>query len=82
MFFIEVKSLAGVNYIRAADVIAVQFSDPKKCSVMMAGGISIACTEAASDIAARIEAAVAGDRGAPTPVISTTEGQTADGDAS
>lgn len=59
MFFIEIRSLAGVNYIRAADVIAVRYTDPTRCSVTMAGGFSIACVESATDIAARIEAAVA-----------------------
>lgn len=57
MIFIQIKSMAGVNYVRASDVIAVQFSDPQRCSIMMAGGISISCTEPASVIAERIEAA-------------------------
>ena len=68
MYFVEVKSLAGVNYIRAADVIAVQFSDPNRCSVMMAGGISLACTEPAAVIAARVEVAI-GERPAEAPAV-------------
>ena len=60
MVFIEIRSMGGVNYIRASEVIAVQFSDPQRCSIMMAGGISISCTEPASEIAARVEAALAG----------------------
>ena len=58
MVFIQIKSMAGVNYVRASDVIAVQFSDPQRCSIMMAGGISLSCTEPASVIAERIETAV------------------------
>ena len=58
MLFIEVKSLAGVNYVRAGDVIAVQYSDREKCTLMLAGGMTLQCTEAASAVAARIEAAV------------------------
>ena len=59
MVFIQVKSLAGLNYIRASEVIGVTFSDPIRSTVMMAGGVTIACSEPAGDIAARIEAAVA-----------------------
>ncbi len=60
MVFIQIKSMAGMNFIRASDVIAVQFSDPLRCSIMMAGGISLACTEPASAVAERVEAALAG----------------------
>ena len=56
--FIEVKSLAGFNYILAKEVIAVQQMDAAKCQVMMAGGISIPCAEAARDIVVRLEAAL------------------------
>ena len=56
--FIEVKSLAGSNFVVADQVIAVQQMDVTKCSIMMAGGISVPCNEAAKEIAARIDAAV------------------------
>ena len=62
--FIEVKSLAGQNFILAAQVIAVQQMEASKCQVMMAGGMSIPCNEAARDVVARLEtilAAKAGD---------------------
>lgn len=57
--FIQVKSLAGTNYIRASDVIAVSFTDKEKCNVIMAGGISLPCAEAASVVSARVETAMA-----------------------
>lgn len=60
MFFIQVKSLAGINYIRASEVIAVSFLDREKCSVVMSGGISLPCTEPASVVSSRIEAAMLG----------------------
>ena len=59
MIFIEVKSLAGMNYIRASDVLAVQYNDPQRCTVVLRGGITVPCTEAAKDIVARIETAMA-----------------------
>ena len=61
MYFIEVKALAGVNYIRAADVIAVQYTDRDKCTIVMSGGFTMACVEAASAISGRVAAAVAGE---------------------
>jgi hypothetical protein len=59
MIFIEVKALAGISYIRASDVLAVQYNDPQRCSVVLRGGITFPCTEAAKDVVARIETAVA-----------------------
>jgi hypothetical protein len=77
MVFIEVKSLAGVNFIRASDVIAVQFVDRDKCSVILSGGVSLPCVEPASVVADRITVAVGGGN---TPVAS--EKEIAHGDAS
>jgi hypothetical protein len=59
MIFIEVKSLAGMNYIRAADVLAVQYNDPQRCTVILTGGVMIPCSEAAKELAARLEALMA-----------------------
>ena len=56
--FIEVKSLAGSNFIVAAQVIAVQQMDTARCNIMMAGGVTIPCNEAARDIAARVDTAL------------------------
>ena len=79
MVFIEVKSLAGVNFIRAADIIAVQYSDREKCNVLLSGGISLPCVEAASVVAERVTAAVEGRLNAPAPQAIKQEN--ADGDA-
>lgn len=72
MMFIQIKSLAGVNFIRAADVISVAFTDTTRCNVIMAGGVSLPCTEAASAVAARIEEAVSG-KGATAPAQDETQ---------
>ena len=53
--FIEVKSLAGSNFIIASGIIAVQQIEPTKCNIMLAGGVTVPCNEAARDIAARID---------------------------
>ncbi len=58
MLFIEVRSLAGINFIRASDVIAVQYSDREKCAIVLSGGVTLQCTESASAVAARVAAAV------------------------
>lgn len=61
MVFFQVKTLAGVTYIRASEVIAVAFTDRDKCNVIMGGGISLPCSEPASVVSERIEAAILGD---------------------
>ncbi|MDF2118242.1 hypothetical protein PY365_21945 [Roseiarcaceae bacterium H3SJ34-1] len=65
MVFIEVKSLAGTNYIRAASVVAVQYVEPKKCTVVLGTGVLLQCTEAAKDVADRIEAVIAAEAASP-----------------
>ena len=59
MIFIQVKALAGPNFVRANDVLAVQYTDREKCTIVLAGGVTLPCTEAATEIVARIEAAAA-----------------------
>ena len=56
--FIEVKSLAGSNYIVASGIIAVQQTEPTKCNIMLSGGVTIPCNEAAREIAARVDVAM------------------------
>ncbi len=56
--FIEFRALGGVNYVRAADIIAVQYNEPQKCTVLLAGGGSMSCAEAAAQVKARIDAAL------------------------
>ena len=58
--FVHVKALAGHNYVRADQVIAVAATETAKCVIYMAGGASVPGAEPAKDVIARIEAAVAG----------------------
>ena len=55
MIYIEVKTLAGMSYVRGSDILAVQYNDPARSTVVMVGGVTLPCTEAAKDIVARIE---------------------------
>jgi len=59
--FVAVKALAGFNYVRADQVIAVAASEATKCHIYMAGGVTIPCSEPAKDVLAKL-AAAAGDR--------------------
>ncbi len=56
--FIELRALGGTHFIRASEVIAVQYNEPQKATVLMAGGGSISCSEPASQVKARIDAAL------------------------
>ncbi|MGO8798005.1 MAG: hypothetical protein ACLQE9_20530 [Roseiarcus sp.] len=58
--FVPLKALAGYNYVRVDQVIAVQATEPAKCLVMMAGGVTVPCAEPAKDVLARLEAAAQG----------------------
>ena len=55
MLFIQVKAMGGVNYLRAQDIMGVQYTDREKCSILMSGGVTVPCYEAASVVVARIE---------------------------
>ena len=54
---VPIKALAGFNYVRVDQVIAIGATDPTKCNVYMAGGITIPCSEPAKDVIAKLEAA-------------------------
>ena len=56
--FVEVRTLSGASYVRAPDVIAVQYVDAQKSMVLMAGGTNLSCAEPAKLVMARIEAAL------------------------
>jgi hypothetical protein len=60
MQFIPVKALAGFNYVRVDQIIAVSATEPTKCNVVMAGGVIVPCSEPAKDVLERIEAASRG----------------------
>ena len=54
---IPLKALAGFNYVRVDQVIAIGATDPSKCNVYMAGGVTIPCSEPAKDVIVKLEAA-------------------------
>lgn len=56
--FIDIKALGGTHFVRAAQVIAVQYNEAQKCTLLLAGGGSVSCAEPAAQIKARIEAAL------------------------
>jgi hypothetical protein len=60
MHFITIKALAGHNYVRADQVIAVYATEPGKCTLAMAGGVTVPCSEPAKDVIERVEASVRG----------------------
>jgi hypothetical protein len=55
--FMAVKALAGLNYVRADQVVAIATSDPTKCSIYLVGGVTIPCSEPAKEVIARLAAA-------------------------
>jgi hypothetical protein len=57
---VALKALAGLNYVRVDQVIAISATDPAKCTVIMTGGVSIPCSEPAKDVIAKLEAASSG----------------------
>jgi hypothetical protein len=57
MRFIQLKALAGFSYVRADQVFAVYSTEPSKCSLALAGGVTVACSEPAKDVVERVEAA-------------------------
>ncbi len=65
MLYIEVKAMAGVNYVRAQDIMAVQYTDRDKCALMLSGGVTMPCYEAAAVVVARIEEQMKGAQAAP-----------------
>jgi hypothetical protein len=54
---VPLKALAGFNYVRVDQVIAIGATDPIKCNVYMAGGITIPCAEPAKDVILKLQAA-------------------------
>jgi hypothetical protein len=54
---VALKALAGLNYVRVDQVIAISATDPTKCIVIMTGGVTIPCAEPAKDVIAKFEAA-------------------------
>ena len=57
---VALKALAGFNYVRVDQVIAISATEQGKCVVMMAGGVTVPCSEPAKDVIAKLEAASQG----------------------
>jgi hypothetical protein len=54
--FIIVKTKAGFAYLRPEHIVAVNSTDSAECLVLMTDGVTIAATEPAEDVVARLEA--------------------------
>ena len=54
---IALKALAGFNYVRPDQVIAISATEPTKCIVIMTGGVTVPCAEPATEVIAKLEAA-------------------------
>lgn len=53
---VALKALAGFNYVRVDQVVAIRATDPAKCDVFLAGGVVIPCSEPAAEVIAKLEA--------------------------
>ena len=63
--FIDIRALGGTHFVRAQDVIAVQYNEPQKSTVLMSGGGTISCAEPAAQVKARVEAALTSENEVP-----------------
>ena len=54
--FVIVKTVKGFAYVRPERVVAVNAADPADCMILMTDGVTIAASEPAEDIVARLEA--------------------------
>jgi hypothetical protein len=57
--FIIVKTVKGFAYIRPERVVAINSSDETDCLNLMTDGVTIAASEPAEDVVARLEAEAA-----------------------
>jgi hypothetical protein len=55
---VALKALAGLNYVRPDQVVAIRATDPARCDVFMAGGVIIPCAEPAGEVIAKLQAGV------------------------
>jgi hypothetical protein len=53
--FIIVKTVKGFAYIRPERVVAISASDETDCLILMTHGVTIAASEPAEDVVARLE---------------------------
>ena len=57
--FVVVKTKSGFAYLRPEHVVAVNATDSETCLVLMTDGVTIASTEPAEDVVARLESEAA-----------------------
>jgi serine/threonine protein phosphatase PrpC len=53
--FIIVKTVKGFAYVRPERVVAINSSDADDCLILMTDGVTIAASEPAEDVVARLE---------------------------
>jgi hypothetical protein len=53
--FLIVKTKSGFAYIRRQHVVAINATDAEQCLILMTDGVTIAATEPAEDVVARLE---------------------------
>jgi len=54
--FVIVKTKAGFAYVRPEHVVAINAADAADCTILMTHGVTIAASEPAEDVVARLEA--------------------------
>ena len=54
--FVIVKTVKGFAYVRPEHVVAINAADPEDCTILMTDGVTIAASEPAEDVVARLEA--------------------------
>ena len=69
---VPLKALAGFNYVRVDQVIAIGATDTSKCNVYMTGGVTIPAAEPAKDVIAKLMAAAKASEEAPAPTADAT----------
>lgn len=55
MDLVALKALAGFNYVRPDQIVAIRATDPTKCDVFMTGGVIVPCAEPVASVIAKIE---------------------------
>jgi hypothetical protein len=53
--FVIVKTKSGFAYLRPQHVVAINATDTTDCLILMTDGVTIAATEPAEDVVARLE---------------------------
>jgi hypothetical protein len=53
--FIIIKTVKGFAYIRPERVVAINAADSADCMILMTDGVTIAASEPAEDVVARLE---------------------------